>query len=175
MSNNLSRRHILKMTVGIVGVATIAPLPSYAAMPLKADNRPKRLLHVDDDPNLLALVKDYLEFRGYEVNTAESSRKALDILDRDRPDLIVSDVMRPGMDGFEFLRNIRQNERTRSIPFLFVSAVIGKKEIRDKGFSLGADACMAMPFKPEELVAQIERLTQTGIPQVAQQQNWLVG
>ena len=65
----------------------------------------KRVLLVDDEPNLILLVKEYLEFRGYEVITAESSREALDFLDRDLPHLIVSDVASPEMDGYTFLNN----------------------------------------------------------------------
>ncbi|MFO0142431.1 MAG: response regulator, partial [Aphanizomenon sp.] len=60
----------------------------------------KRLLLIDDDPNLILLVKDYLEFRGYEVGTAENAREALDILEHDVPDMIICDVMRPEMDGY---------------------------------------------------------------------------
>jgi CheY-like chemotaxis protein len=55
----------------------------------------KRLLLIDDDPNLILLVKDYLEFRGYEVITAENGREALEVLDQDVPDLIICDVMMP--------------------------------------------------------------------------------
>ena len=65
----------------------------------------KKVLLVDDEPSLILLVADYLEFRGYEVITAESSREALDFLDRDLPHLIVSDVASPEMDGYTFLNN----------------------------------------------------------------------
>ncbi|HAA29611.1 MAG TPA: DNA-binding response regulator, partial [Cyanobacteria bacterium UBA8553] len=57
----------------------------------------KRLLLIDDDPNLILLVKDYLEFRGYEVMTAENGREALEILNQDTPDMIICDVMMPEM------------------------------------------------------------------------------
>lgn len=118
----------------------------------------KRVLLVDDEPNLILLVKEYLEFRGYEVIIAESSREALEILDRDLPDLIVSDVLRPEMNGFDFVRIIQYNVLTRSIPFLFLSATGCQLERRIKGLNLGADAFMAKPFEPEELVAQVEAL-----------------
>jgi CheY-like chemotaxis protein len=124
----------------------------------------KRLLLVDDDPNLILLVADYLEFRGYEVITAESSREALDFLEQDLPHLIISDVLRPEMNGYAFVENIRQNVRTSWIPFLFLSAMIGQSYNRIIGFNLGADACMAKPFEPEELVAQIEALISSLYP-----------
>jgi CheY-like chemotaxis protein len=67
----------------------------------------KRVLIVDDSPNVILLVADDLEFRGYEVITAESSRKALEILEQDIPDLIVSDVLLEEMNGFDFVRIIQ--------------------------------------------------------------------
>lgn len=115
----------------------------------------KRLLLIDDDPNLILLVKDYLEFRGYEVITAENGREALEVLDKDIPDMIICDVMMPEMDGYAFVDNIRQNERTSWIPVLFLSAK-GQSQDRVKGLNIGADVYMVKPFEPEELVAQVE-------------------
>jgi DNA-binding NarL/FixJ family response regulator len=93
----------------------------------------KRLLLIDDDPNLILLVKDYLEFRGYEVLTA----------------------MMPEMDGYALIENVRQDQRTSWIPVLFLSAR-GQSQDRIKGLNLGADVYMVKPFEPEELVAQVE-------------------
>jgi DNA-binding NarL/FixJ family response regulator len=115
----------------------------------------KRLLLIDDDPNLILLVKDYLEFRGYEVITAENGREALDILEHDVPDMIICDVMMPEMDGYTFVEQVRQNERTSWIPVLFLSAK-GQSADRVKGLNKGADVYMVKPFEPEELVAQVE-------------------
>lgn len=115
----------------------------------------KRLLLIDDDPNLILLVKDYLEFRGYEVITAENGREALEVLENDVPDMIVCDVMMPEMDGYDFVSNIREDERTSWIPVLFLSAK-GQAQDRVKGLNVGADVYMVKPFEPEELVAQVE-------------------
>ncbi len=115
----------------------------------------KRLLLIDDDPNLILLVKDYLEFRGYEVITAENGREALEVLETDVPDMIVCDVMMPEMDGYDFVSNVRENERTSWIPVLFLSAK-GQAQDRVKGLNVGADVYMVKPFEPEELVAQVE-------------------
>ena len=115
----------------------------------------KRLLLIDDDPNLILLVKDYLEFRGYEVITAENGREALEILEQDVPDMIICDVMMPEMDGYTFVEQVRQNERTSWIPVLFLSAK-GQSADRVKGLNKGADVYMVKPFEPEELVAQVE-------------------
>lgn len=115
----------------------------------------KRLLLIDDDPNLILLVKDYLEFRGYEVVTAENGREALEVLETDVPDMIICDVMMPEMDGYTFVSNVRQDERTSWIPVLFLSAK-GQSQDRVKGLNIGADVYMVKPFEPEELVAQVE-------------------
>jgi len=115
----------------------------------------KRLLLIDDDPNLILLVKDYLEFRGYEVVTAENGREALEILELDIPDMIICDVMMPEMDGYTFVEQVRQTERTSWIPVLFLSAK-GQSADRVKGLNKGADVYMVKPFEPEELVAQVE-------------------
>jgi DNA-binding NarL/FixJ family response regulator len=115
----------------------------------------KRLLLIDDDPNLILLVKDYLEFRGYEVVTAENGKEALHMLAQDLPDLIICDIMMPEMDGYATIEHIRQDRRTNWIPVLFLSAK-GQSQDRIKGLNLGADVYMVKPFEPEELVAQVE-------------------
>ena len=115
----------------------------------------KRLLLIDDDPNLILLVKDYLEFRGYEVVTAENGRKALEVLDQEIPDMIICDVMMPEMDGYALVEHVRKDPRTNWIPVLFLSAK-GQSQDRVKGLNTGADVYMVKPFEPEELVAQVE-------------------
>jgi DNA-binding NarL/FixJ family response regulator len=115
----------------------------------------KQLLLIDDDPNLILLVKDYLEFRGYAVNTAGNGREALDMLDASSPDMIICDVMMPEMDGYAFVKQVRENPDTEWIPILFLSAK-GQSQDRVKGLNTGADVYMVKPFEPEELVAQVE-------------------
>lgn len=115
----------------------------------------KRLLLIDDDPNLILLVRDYLEFRGYHVVTAENGREALEVLEQDIPDMIICDVMMPEMDGYALVEHVRQDPRTNWIPVLFLSAK-GQSQDRVKGLSKGADVYMVKPFEPEELVAQVE-------------------
>jgi DNA-binding NarL/FixJ family response regulator len=115
----------------------------------------KQLLLIDDDPNLILLVKDYLEFQGYEVTAAENGREALEILEQQLPDMIICDIMMPEMDGYTLVQHIRNDPRTSWIPVLFLSAK-GQSQDRIKGLSTGADAYMVKPFEPEELVAQVE-------------------
>ncbi|MCC5896775.1 MAG: response regulator transcription factor [Phormidium sp. BM_Day4_Bin.17] len=116
---------------------------------------PKRLLLIDDDPNLILLVKDFLEFRGYEVTAAENGREALEILEETIPELIICDVMMPEMDGYGFVKKVRENPKTSWVPVIFLSAK-GQSQDRVKGLNTGADVYMVKPFEPDELVAQVE-------------------
>ena len=131
--------------------------PQSRLSPMKENSQKdsKKLLLIDDDPNLILLVKDYLEFRGYQVMTAENGREALDLLEQDIPDMIICDVMMPEMDGYALVKHIREEPRTNRIPVLFLSAK-GQSQDRVKGLNEGADVYMVKPFEPEELVAQVE-------------------
>jgi len=115
----------------------------------------KKLLLIDDDPNLILLVKDYLEFKGYQVISAENGREALNILDKETPDMIICDVMMPEVDGYSLVQQIRENPTIRAIPIMLLSAK-GQSQDRVKGLTTGADVYMVKPFEPEELVAQVE-------------------
>lgn len=118
-------------------------------------HKKSKLLLIDDDPNLILLAKDYLEFNGYEVVTASHGREAIDILEQDTPDLIICDVMMPEMDGYVFLEQIRKNPRLEWLPVILLSAK-GQTKDRIKGLNIGADVYMVKPFEPEELVAQVQ-------------------
>lgn len=118
-------------------------------------NAPKRLLVVDDDPNLVLLAKDYLEFRGYEVVAASNGLEALEVMRRLTPDLIICDVMMPEMDGYTFVQTLRSDRATDWIPVIFLSAR-GQTADRVRGLNTGAEAYLVKPFEPEELVAQVE-------------------
>jgi DNA-binding NarL/FixJ family response regulator len=121
----------------------------------KDETEAKQLLLIDDDPNLILLVKDYLEFRGYQVMTAGNGREALSALSNISPDMIICDVMIPEMDGYAFVEKVRQDPAKRWIPILFLSPR-GQSQNRVQGLTTGADVYMVKPFEPEELMAQIE-------------------
>lgn len=114
----------------------------------------KRLLVVDDEPNLLRAVAACLKAEGYEVSTARSGHEALLQLAESVPDLIVSDIRMPGMDGYKFARQLRGSPRTALVPIVFLSA---KDEAADRieGFRAGIDAYVTKPFEPEELIAVV--------------------
>jgi len=119
------------------------------------NSSPNKLLLIDDDPNLILLVKDYLEFNGYQVLIASQGREALSILERETPDLIICDVMMPVMDGYTFVEEIRQNTQWNQLPIIFLSAKTQTQD-RIKGLNQGADVYLVKPFEPEELVAQVK-------------------
>ncbi|MBE9223481.1 response regulator transcription factor [Cyanobacterium stanieri LEGE 03274] len=116
---------------------------------------PHKLLLIDDDPNLILLVTDYLEFNGYQVLTASQGREALSLLETEMPDLIICDVMMPEMDGYSFVEEIRQNPQWNQLPIIFLSAKTQSHD-RIKGLNIGADVYLVKPFEPEELVAQVK-------------------
>jgi DNA-binding NarL/FixJ family response regulator len=117
----------------------------------------KKLLLVDDDPHLILLVQDYLEFRGYQVLTAGNGKAALEIIEGESIDLIICDIMMPEMDGYTLVEKIRQDVQQEWIPVIFLSAK-GQTKDRIKGLNTGADVYMVKPFEPEELVAQVESM-----------------
>ncbi|HEY9781551.1 MAG TPA: response regulator transcription factor [Leptolyngbyaceae cyanobacterium] len=116
----------------------------------------KRLLLIEDDPNQIVLVRDYLEFRGYEVIIAENGRVALEVLEQETPDLIICDVMMPEMDGYELVGKLQQDERWKGVPVIFLSAKGNLLEHRIKGLQVGGTNYLGKPFEAEELVAMVE-------------------
>jgi len=115
----------------------------------------KKILVVDDDRTLRSFVARYLENHGYTVQDASSGIEALQFFEQDPPDLVVSDVIMPEMNGLEFCRRLRATRLGQLVPFIFLS---GKGELEDRiqGHLMGADDYVTKPFEPRELVAKIE-------------------
>ena len=113
-----------------------------------------RVLVVDDEPDIVALVVYHLAKTGYRVSSAAAGPDALAIARRERPALIVLDLMLPGLSGFEVLEQLRVDEATRGIAVLMLTA---RKEEPDRirGLSLGADDYLTKPFSPQELVLRV--------------------
>ena len=114
----------------------------------------RRLLVVDDEPNLLRAVAACLKAEDYEVSTARSGHEALMQLAEAVPDLIISDIRMPGMDGYKLARQLRGSPRTALVPIVFLTA---KDETADRieGFRAGVDAYLTKPFEPGELIAVV--------------------
>ncbi len=131
--------------------------------PVAAD----RILVVDDEPEIVALVAYHLAKSGYRVSTAASGQDALDVARRERPSLIVLDLMLPGMSGFDVLEQLRLDESTRDIAVIMLTARREEPD-RIRGLSLGADDYLTKPFSPAELVLRVAAiLRRTGSAQPA--------
>jgi len=109
---------------------------------------------VDDEPKLLKAVAVDLRGEGYDVTTARSGGDALISVAQKTPDVIVSDIRMPGMDGYELARRLRQNQITALIPIVFLTAKDTTAD-RIEGFRTGIDAYLTKPFEPDELLAVI--------------------
>jgi CheY-like chemotaxis protein len=109
-----------------------------------------RVLIVDDDPWILRMVSTLLEKRGYAIATAGDGEEGLMRADQLRPDLIITDVMMPKLDGWSLVRALRSRPELALVPVIFLTA-LGGEEDRIKGFRLGADDYLPKPFRFEEL------------------------
>ena len=114
----------------------------------------KRILVVDDEAKLLRAVAVDLRGEGYDVATARSGAEALALIAQSLPDLIVSDIRMPGMDGYQLARRLRENARTAIIPIIFLTAKDTSAD-RIEGFRSGVDAYITKPFEPDELLVVI--------------------
>jgi two-component system response regulator MprA len=114
----------------------------------------QRILVIDDDPKILNTVRRGLAYEGYQVDIAESGEDGLRLAREHAPDLVILDVMLPGMDGFEICRRLRAGG---DVPVLMLTA---RDEVADRvrGLDLGADDYMVKPFAFEELIARVRAL-----------------
>jgi two-component system, OmpR family, response regulator len=120
--------------------------------PDPAQLKEARLLVVDDEPNILELLSASLRFAGFDVATATNGNEALRVAASYQPDLLVLDVMMPGLDGFEVVRRLRKEEQR--VPVLFLTAKDGTED-KIAGLTLGGDDYITKPFSLEEVIARI--------------------
>ncbi|MBC7926359.1 MAG: response regulator transcription factor [Bryobacteraceae bacterium] len=121
---------------------------------------PVKILVIDDDTELAGLLRELLQREGFETEFAHDGRKGLDQAQQGGYDLVVLDVMLPGLDGFEVLRRLRQNTR---LPVIMLTAR-GEDVDRIVGLELGADDYMPKPFNPRELIARIRAVLRRVAP-----------
>ena len=122
-----------------------------------------RILVVDDDPRLLHVVSMYLSIEGYDVLTAVDGEEELRLVAESPPDLVILDVMMPGMDGLEACRRIKRDPSTRSIPVLMFTALSREDDI-EAGRTAGADRFINKPFSLIGLEAVIKAFLGDAIP-----------
>ncbi len=137
--------------------------------------RPQQILVVDDDKSILDIVKVYLEQAGYSVLTAGSGTMAMQILIREKPDLLVLDLMLPDRDGWDITSSIRNDKRFAKIPIIMLTARVDDSD-KIVGLELGADDYVTKPFNPREIVARVRaQLRRRQFDQAEQSESLEVG
>ncbi|WP_445248211.1 response regulator transcription factor [Microcoleus sp. OTE_8_concoct_300] len=116
-----------------------------------------RLLLVDDEPGLREAVQAYLEDSNFVVEVASNARDGWELLQQHNPDLLISDIMMPQVDGYQFLKQVREDPRYKALPVVFLTAK-GMTSDRIQGYQAGCDAYLSKPFDPDELVAIVTNL-----------------
>ena len=117
----------------------------------------KKILIVDDEPNIVMSLEYTFKKNNFEVFIARDGQEALDILEKQLPDLIILDIMMPMVDGFATLEEIKKDSRLQHCKVIFLSAKNKQKNI-DKGLALGADLYVVKPFSIKKLVEQVNEL-----------------
>ena len=116
---------------------------------------PKEILIVDDEPSIVVPVQFLMQQQGYDVLVAEDGHDALDMIYKYQPDLVLLDIMLPGIDGYEVCEIVRLNPKLRDVKIIFLTAKGREVEIA-KGLALGADAYITKPFSNAELIAKVK-------------------
>ena len=117
----------------------------------------KEILIVDDEPNAVVPIQSLMEQQGYRVMIAERGEDALDLIYHYKPDLVLLDILLPGIDGYEVCEIIRLNPEYRNIKIIFLTALGREVEIA-RGLTLGADAYIIKPYSNDELVAKVKEV-----------------
>ena len=118
----------------------------------------KKILAVDDEPEVLILLEKRLSASGYDVLTATNGQDAFDIAKREQPQLIILDILMPGLDGSETAAKLHEDPKTKNIPILFLTCLFTKREEQFEGHEVGHNFFVAKPYDPVELLAEISRI-----------------
>jgi CheY-like chemotaxis protein len=117
----------------------------------------EKVLVVDDQADMLELLEASFSMRGYEVVSARNGQEALAMVYQEQPDVVLLDIMMPVFDGYEICRILKNNEKTKHIPIIFMTAKAQKDDI-ERGFELRADGYVVKPFEPLELTDFTEKI-----------------
>ena len=122
-----------------------------------------RILVVEDDPDIAALIAHYLEKAGYDSDVVPEGGRALSQARESQPDLIILDLMLPGLSGLEICKALRADNRTNGLPIIMLTAR-GEESERILGLDMGADDYVVKPFSPNELMARVRALLRRTVP-----------
>ena len=124
------------------------------------------LLIVEDVPDILRLLEETLKFKGYNAVTARNGQEALDLIQRERPTLIITDIMMPKLDGFGLVHRLRLNPETRDLPVIFLTATYVALEDKAFALNIGVTRFIEKPVNFERFLETIDQLLTQGAPSV---------
>lgn len=124
----------------------------------KEEEIAKKILVVDDEPDLVNTLWLRLKSRGYQVIVATDAMSAVEQAQMERPDLILLDIIMPGGGGYIAFKNLKKSHRTMLIPIILISAVLSPKELEAKAIQLGAEGSIHKPFESMELIAKVKKI-----------------
>jgi two-component system phosphate regulon response regulator PhoB len=133
-----------------------------------------RVFVVEDEPDIAEVLEYNLQKEGYEVEIAHRGDTALEAIRRDPPDLLILDLMLPGLDGLELTRALKRESQTSQVPILMLTAK-GDEVDRIVGFELGADDYIAKPFSPREVVLRVKAVLRRLQPEVPDEDELALG
>lgn len=113
-----------------------------------------KILIVDDEPNILMSLEFLMKKKGYDVFIARDGAEALEIVDSERPDIIILDIMMPNVDGYEVCQSVRSDKSMDSSKIIFLSAKSKEEDIK-KGMDMGADLYITKPFSTRDLMKKV--------------------
>lgn len=122
------------------------------------------LLVVEDDPDILKLLNTTLIFKGYRVITARNGKEGLEAIEKERPAIVIADIMMPKLDGFGLVHRMRINPETRDIPVVFITATYVAPEDREFALNIGATRFIQKPVDLEKFLATVAEVLKQGIP-----------
>jgi len=116
---------------------------------------PKKILVVDDEPNIIKVLESRLSHSGYDIITAVDGKTCLKKAKDEKPDLILLDIILPGLNGFEVCKHLKKDKETKDIPIIMLTSLAGEKDL-SKGLEEGASCFITKPFNPVDLLYEIK-------------------
>ena len=126
-------------------------------IPEGAEMTKKKILAVDDEPYVLRVIQMKLSNAGYEVETVTNGIEAWEKIQSAKPDMLITDIAMPGLDGYELTRKVRMEEKSRDLPVLMLTGR-GENEDELKGYEAGVNQFLTKPFSPRELLSLVETI-----------------
>jgi len=133
--------------------------------------KPGYLLIVEDVPDILRLLEETLKFKGYNAVTARNGQEALDLIQRERPALVITDIMMPKLDGFGLVHRLRLNPETRDLPVIFLTATYVALEDKTFALNIGATRFIEKPVNFERFLETIDQLLTQGVHEASAPMN----